>query len=206
MARDEGTSEGTRESTHEGMRLIDAYDTALDEFDRLVHRAGDDQWDDGTPCTDWSVRDLVNHLVSEHLWAPYLLGGSTLEEVGDRFDGDVVGDDPVRAWEKAAKGSREAFHRDGALEGQVHVTGGRIPAADYGWQMTTDLAVHGWDLARGIGVSGTVIPDELARTVHERVAPQVGSWQGAGIFDPPVEVPDTAKPQDRLVALLGREP
>ncbi|SCK49650.1 TIGR03086 family protein [Streptomyces sp. WMMB 714] len=71
--------------------------------------------------------------------------------------------------------------------------------------MTTDLAVHGWDLARGIGVRSRM-HDELADAVYAHIAPMAESWQGAGVFDPPVPVPDDAVPQERLVALLGRRP
>jgi uncharacterized protein (TIGR03086 family) len=187
------------------MELIDAYESAFKEWDRLVHEVGEQQWDEPTPCTDWSVRDLVNHLVSEHLWAPHLLNGETAADVGDRFDGDVLGDAPVAAWEEAGSESRSAFHRKGALSGRVHVTGGRIPATDYAWQMTSDLAVHGWDLAQGIGVRSRM-PDELADAVYAQIAPEAESWQEAGIFDPPVPVPEDVVPQNRLVALLGRRP
>ncbi|MFR9676011.1 TIGR03086 family metal-binding protein [Streptomyces sp. TR06-5] len=187
------------------MELIDAFDTAYADWDRLVHRIGAGQWHAPTPCADWSVRDLVNHLTAEHLWAPELLGGATLDEVGDRFEGDVLGDRPVTAWEAAGVASREAFHRPGALDGRVHVTGGRESAASYAWQMTSDLAVHGWDLARGIGDTSRM-PDELATELLERVRPVVGAQGIPGIFAPPVAVADTASPQDRLVALLGRTP
>lgn len=187
------------------MQLIDAFDTGYAEWDRLVHRIGTEQWHAATPCADWSVRDLVNHVTGEHLWAPHLLRGATLAEVGDRFDGDVVGDRPVAAWEDAGPASYAAFHRPGALEGRVHVTGGQETAASYGWQMTTDLAVHGWDLARGIGETSRM-PDELARELLERVRPMAGENGVPGIFAPPVEVGATAPPQDRLVALLGRRP
>jgi uncharacterized protein (TIGR03086 family) len=187
------------------MELIDAFDTAHAEWHRLVHEVGPEQWHAGTPCADWSVRDLVNHLTGEHLWVPELLAGATLEEVGDRFEGDVLGDEPVAAWEAAGAASHRAFHRPGALEGNVHVTGGQEAAEAYGWQMTTDLAVHAWDLASGIG-SSVDIPDELAQDLLDRARPVVGKHGIPGIFAPPVEVADTAGPKDQLLALLGRRP
>ena len=187
------------------MELIDAFDTAYAEWDRLVHRIGTEQWHAATPCADWSVRDLVNHLTGEHLWAPHLLRGATLEEVGDRFDGDVLGDQPVAAWEDAGPKSYGAFHQPGALEGEVYVTGGREAAGTYAWQMTTDLAVHGWDLAQGIGESSRM-PDELAVDLLERARPVVGEHGVPGVFAPPVEVPATATPQEQLLSLLGRRP
>lgn len=189
----------------EGMELIDAFDTAFDEWDRIVHEVGERHWDAATGCSEWNVRELLNHLISEHLWAPHLLGGATLDEVGDRFDGDVTGDDPVEAWVRAGAASRPAFHRPGALDGTVHVTGGEVPAALYCWQMTTDLAVHSWDLAQGTG-SRSRIPDELATMLYERAEPQVQGWQGTGLFDPPQELPADPTPEDRLLALLGRTP
>ena len=56
---------------------------------------GEDQWGAPTPCADWDVRELVNHVAGEDLWTAPLLEGSTIEEVGDRFDGDLLGDDPI---------------------------------------------------------------------------------------------------------------
>ncbi|MFD7509139.1 TIGR03086 family metal-binding protein [Streptomyces sp. NPDC059853] len=187
------------------MRLTEAYERAQAEFDRRVRRVGAGQWSAPTPCTAWSVRDLVGHLTAEQLWAPHLLRGETLAEVGDRYDGDVLGEDPVAAWERAARGAREAFAAPGALEGTVHTSGGPTPAEEYARQMTLDLAVHAWDLARGIAADDR-LDEEVAATVYGFVAPQIDGWQGLGIFDPPVEVARDAPVQDRLVALLGRDP
>ncbi|MGP3922084.1 TIGR03086 family metal-binding protein [Streptomyces sp. 8N616] len=187
------------------MDLLDAFDAGLEEFGRRVHKVAPGQWTVGTPCTEWSVRDLVNHLVGEHLWAPWLLRGATIAEVGDRFEGDVLGDEPVKAWDQAVAESKSAFHRPGALDIEVHTSGGLTPASEYGWQMTSDLAVHAWDLARGIGADDT-LDEDLAQAVWEYIEPQADSWRGAGIFGPAVKVPDSAPVQDQLVAFLGRRP
>lgn len=187
------------------MRLLHAHRRAMTEFDERVRATGPGQWEDSTPCVRWTVRDLLNHLTSEQLWAPWLLGGHTLEEVGDRFDGDVLGSDPVGAWTEASAEARRAWDKPGATTGEVHVTGGVIPAEDYGWQMTLDLAVHAWDLARGIGADEQLDP-ELAEVIHTVFEPQVESMQGIGIFDPPQPVSANADVQSRLLALLGRRP
>lgn len=81
----------------------------IGEFDRRVRAVRPEQWADPTPCTEWDVRALVNHLVTEQLWAPLLLDGATIEDIGDRFDGDQLGDDPVAAWASAATATLEAF-------------------------------------------------------------------------------------------------
>lgn len=187
------------------MELLEAFDRAHAAFDRRVHEVPADRWTAPTPCTGWTVRDLVAHLVYEHLWAPLLLRGATTEEVGDRFDGDLLSDDPVGAWERATADSVPAFHRPGALDLSVHTSAGRGSATEYAWQMTTDLTVHAWDLARGSGTDEQLDP-ELAAAVHARVLPSVDALQGSGLFDPPVPVPDSAFAQDRLLGLLGRRP
>ncbi|TDC74350.1 TIGR03086 family metal-binding protein [Streptomyces hainanensis] len=187
------------------MELLDGFDRAMDEFDQRVHEVGSRQWSSPTPCAEWSVRDLVNHLTGEHLWAPWMLRGATLSEVGDRFDGDVLGDDPVGAWEGASATSREAAHRSGVLDSPVHTSGGLTPADEYLRQMTLDLTVHAWDLARGIGADERLDAD-LVGMGYEYVEPQIDGWQSFGVFDPPVSVADSAPLQDRLVALLGRRP
>jgi uncharacterized protein (TIGR03086 family) len=187
------------------MNLLDAHGVALREFDRTVHLVKDDQWEAPTPCTEWNVHDLVNHLVSEQLWVPHLLAGQTLEEVGDRYDGDVLGDDPVAIWETASAAAREAWTEPGATDRQVHLSYGEADAADYGWQMTLDLAVHAWDLATGIGAPQP-IGDEVAESLLTTMGPQVEAWQGIGIFGRPVPVPESASAPDRLIGLVGRNP
>ena len=69
---------------------------AVEEFDARVRAVGDDQWELPTPCADWNVRQLVNHLVYENRWTVPLMEGSTIAEVGDRYEGDLLGDAPRR--------------------------------------------------------------------------------------------------------------
>ncbi len=188
-----------------GVDLLDAHGQAIRAFDEAVHAIGAQDWRKRTPCTAWTVRDLVNHLVNEQLWAPPLLAGATLDDVGDEFDGDVLGDDPVAAWESAAEACRDAFLGEGVLMRTVHLSSGLTPAEEYGWQLTIDAAVHSWDLAIALGRPHP-IKEALAERLLEVVRPWVDDWQGLGIFDPPVAVGRGAAPASRLVALLGRRP
>jgi uncharacterized protein (TIGR03086 family) len=185
------------------MDLLDAHGAAMDEFDRRVKAIDDGQWDNPTPNTEWSVRDLVEHLVGEQLWVPLLLGGATIGEVGDRFDGDNLGADPKAAWQSASKAARAAWLEPGATDRTVHLSFGDNPATEYGWQMTLDLAVHAWDLARGIGADDD-IPEDLCVAVLDFVRPQIADWSGWGLFAAPVPVPANAGAQTALLGLLGR--
>src|SRR5438876_32425 len=92
---------------------------SVEEFSARVSQIRDDQWEAGTPDTEWNVRDLVNHVLAENLWAPPLLAGSTISDVGDRFDGDVLGPDPKGSW-LAASGYALAGARDQRARGDLH--------------------------------------------------------------------------------------
>ncbi|HEX2117585.1 MAG TPA: maleylpyruvate isomerase N-terminal domain-containing protein, partial [Acidimicrobiales bacterium] len=72
--------------------LVALFGRAVEGFGRDVAAVRPDQWRDPTPDDEWDVRALVNHLVIEDLWAPPLLDGLTIAQVGDRFDGDQLGD------------------------------------------------------------------------------------------------------------------
>lgn len=201
-ARRGGMVEGmTGETMSDARELIPAAAAAVTD---LVERIPADAWDRQSPCEDWTVRDVLNHLTSEHLWAPRLLGGETVEQVGDAYDGDVLGDDPVEAWRSAQTRSVLAF---GAVEDddqEVSVSSGRIPVREYASQMLVDLTVHAWDLARGAGVPVTLVPEAVDACLG--YANRVTSGGGVeGIFGAPVSTSSRDR-GDQLVALLGRDP
>lgn len=187
--------------------LIDLHGTAMGEFDRRVRAVALTDWALPTPCADWDVHDLVNHLTAEQLWVSHLLGGARVEDLDDRFDGDVLGEEPLATWEVAAREARTAWLAPSALEGTVHLSFGDAPAELYLWQMTFDLTVHAWDLARALGTDETLDP-ELVEQVYAWVDEQdFGGQEGAeGLFAPPVEVDARSPLQDRLIALTGRTP
>ncbi|PZS38159.1 MAG: TIGR03086 family protein [Pseudonocardiales bacterium] len=184
---------------------VSGFVRGLGEFDRRVRSVRSEQWTNPTPCTDWDVRALVNHLVTEQLWAPLLLDGATVDDIGDRFAGDQLGDDPVEAWASAAAAAREAFAAPGALRRSVELSYGRRPARGYCQEMTMDLTVHAWDLARGIQADERLDP-ELVSDVLAFIEPQLEQLAESGLFAPPVAVGDDADAQTRLLALLGRRP
>ncbi|MER5768220.1 TIGR03086 family metal-binding protein [Streptomyces sp. NPDC001985] len=184
--------------------LLSRHSEALALFGDRVHRVRDDQWDDATPCTEWSVRDLVNHLTAEQLWVPDLVTeGSTVADVGDAHDGDVLGPHPRAAWDAAARASRKAFAAPGAPARTVSLSYGDTPAVAYCAQMITDAVVHSWDLSRAIGASER-LPDALVSFALEEVTPYASALSESGLFAPPIEPPPGDSHQARLLALLGR--
>ncbi len=177
--------------------------SALIAFTATVIHVPDDAWDNPTPCEDWTVRDLVNHVTSEHLWVPRLLAGERVEEVGTAYDGDVLGSDPIGAWKAAASTSRQAWVL-ADLDARVHLSTGRVRAGDYAEQVLTDLAVHRWDLQRGAGV-GEALDGAVVMHVLDHVKNHPSDYSASAAFNGPVDT-DSEYAHDQLVAMLGRDP
>jgi uncharacterized protein (TIGR03086 family) len=186
--------------------LLARHEEALELFTERVHAIGPDQWDAPTPCAEWSVRDLVNHLAVEQMWVPPLVReGSSVADQGDALEGDLLGDDPVATWDAVAAAARDTFREPGALERTVALSYGEAPATHYCAQMTADAAVHAWDLSRAIGAEEQ-IPKPLVDFSVREVAPYAADLEESGLFAAPVEPPPGADAQTKLLALLGREP
>ena len=106
--------------------------SAIDGFEQRLGAVGATQWNAATPCDDWDVRTLVNHVVGELLWIPPLLDGKTIAEVGDRFDGDILGSDPVGDLHGRPRPQRSRQrHEPGAQERIVHLSFGDFAGSDY---------------------------------------------------------------------------
>ena len=186
------------------MDILELFRGSVEEFDLRVSAISDEQWNNATPCTDWNARDLVNHVTAEDLWAPPLLTGSTVEEVGDRFEGDVLGDNPVDAWDSARLGALAAATPE-KLDGTVSTSRGEIPAGQYVFELFSDHLVHAWDLARAIGADEQ-LPPELVEACYEIAKPFQDMMKESGQYGETIETDPDASPQDQLLALFGRQP
>jgi uncharacterized protein (TIGR03086 family) len=183
--------------------LPDVHARALDATHRTVSGVKADQWSRDSVCQGWDVRALVTHIVSGNLWVPELVGGKTIEEVGDRLDGDVLGGDPTAAYDASATVAAAAFREPGAMERPVAVSYGPVPGEIYCGHRFLDVLVHGWDVAQSTG-QDTLLPADLVDACLEVVIPQQELLAGSGQFGTTVDVPTDADPQTRLLAALGR--
>jgi uncharacterized protein (TIGR03086 family) len=164
-----------------------------------------DQWAGPTPNEGWDVRALVNHIVSGNLWVVELAAGRTIEEVGDRLDGDVLREDPVRAYDASAQVAAAAFEAPGALDAPCAVSYGPVPGSVYAGHRLIDVLIHGWDLAVATDQDTTLDPG-LVEACLAVVEPQADQFQASGAFGTHVDVPAGADVQTRLLGLLGRRP
>ena len=161
------------------------------------------QWGESTPCADWDVRSLVNHVVGEELWTVPLVEGATLEEVGDRFDGDVLGSQPLRAAQDAAQAAVDAMDAGLRRGGTVQLSFGTVPIEEYAAQLTADHLVHAWDLAAATGQDRHLDP-EVVRHVATWFEEREEMYRSAGAVGPRTAGADD--PQSQLLAAFGRDP
>jgi uncharacterized protein (TIGR03086 family) len=176
---------------------------ALQATRAVVAGIADDQWPRTTPCDDWDVRTLVNHIVSGNRWVPPLVGGQSIDEVGDRLDGDQLGADPAAAYEASAAAADAAFSAAGAMDAPCAVSYGPVPGSVYCGHRFVDVVVHGWDLATATGQDNTLDP-ALVSACWEILGPQLELLQASGAFGTIVPVADDADEATKLLAALGR--
>ena len=183
---------------------------ALDGFDQRVRSVREDQWVLATPCGEWTVRDLVNHLVFVQRWTPVLVNGINPADAGTPLEGDLLGDAPVTAWENAKEATLETA-RCADLSRRVSTPYGELSAGEFLALNTSETCIHTWDLARGISADETLDPS-LVQAVMDRYrndhlyngSAPAQSWPT--LFDPAVGTGSGADLQDQLIALTGRNP
>jgi uncharacterized protein (TIGR03086 family) len=170
----------------------------------LIANTTPDQMGNATPCANWTVRDLVNHMVGGGTMFGTALKGEPVEMDLAGPMPDLLGDDPVAAWDGAAAAFTEGVDSPGALEREIVLPFGTFPGAVVLELAKFDLLVHAWDLARATGQSFEP-PDDV-------VEPAIGAAEM--IIQPPARDGDTFKdavtpaadaaPIERLVAFTGR--
>lgn len=165
----------------------------------LIAGVRDDQWSSPTPCTDWTVRDLVNHLVGANLVFAALLQDRTPP---DR-SADHLGEDPVGAYHDSGAAVQAAFGRPGVFERTFQLPIGSVPGAVMLRLRITDLLVHAWDLAQATGQPAD-LPDDLVEQALVFSRAHLADVPRAGRFGPIQPVAPDAPALDRLVAYLGR--
>jgi uncharacterized protein (TIGR03086 family) len=177
---------------------------ASEGFVQRAQVATDEQWSAPTPCTEWDLRALVNHVAGEYLWVPEMLAGRTVADVGSRLDGDLLGDNPVQALITAQQRAVAAVEEPDALSRTVHLSFGDTPAVEYAQQMMIDSVIHSWDVARALGGDEALDP-ELVEVAYAELQNIAEDWRAAGVFGPMTAASGDST-QAKLLALSGRQP
>lgn len=176
------------------MDIVDRYEEAATGFTARLDAVTDEQWTNPTPCTDWNVRQLVDHVITIQ------------RQIPDSLDVPVDdGADPQAMWKSVRDAALTALRQPGVMERTITGLRGEMPVEMALIPRLSDLHVHTWDLARATGGDERLSP-EIAAIVLERLRPNDDALRRSGSFGPKVEPPPGADTQVELLCFLGRRP
>ena len=184
------------------MELADLYRRTVETWTARVVAVPPDAWGAPTPCSEWTVRDLVNHVVGEDAWTVPLVRGSTIAEVGDSLDGDLLGERPLDAAVRRAGLAMATVGDRLPLGGTVQLSYGEEQLEEYVRQLAADHLLHAWDLAAATG-GDTVLDPDLVDEVATWFADREELYRAGGVVGPRVDA--GGDPQTELLAHAGRD-
>lgn len=158
-----------------------------------------------TPCTDWDVRTLVNHLMFWSAFRSEVAARKQNPPSEQEGEVDYVIDGWLATFERQLDRAVAAWAEPGALQGETGLAGGSSPAPLIATMIVGELVVHGWDLARATGQELAVAP-EVVEVTHAGVVDFAEQAREYHIFGDPVPVPEDAPLLTRTLALSGRDP
>jgi uncharacterized protein (TIGR03086 family) len=153
-----------------------------------------DLLDAPTPCDDWDVRTLLNHMLDTQQYFQAV----ALERDASPpspIPPDVLGDDPVADIRQAQAKTVAAFEPDGVID----KTGTSLGIA------FSDQLLHGWDLATATQQDATM-PDGLPEAAYGLIHGAFTDEQRKGVFKPEIDPGPGASAQAKLLAYTGRDP
>ncbi|MFE9762924.1 TIGR03086 family metal-binding protein [Streptomyces sp. NPDC005808] len=165
-----------------------------------------DQYDNATPCPDYSVRDLANHIVSVLRRVAVLGAGGSFMSV-PHFADDIADGGWAAAWTESAKEFDAVWSDPQILGRNIALPWGPVPGAVASVIYTNEFVLHLWDIAKATGQSPQWDPEMLAAPLaNMRRAVPAEPRGGQVPFGPVVEVHEEAPAIDRLVGWYGRRP
>ena len=182
--------------------VADLHRRACESTRKFIASIQPGQWRNA--CTsEGDVTGLVNHLVSGQLWTAELLHGRSGADPNPDLEGDLLGRDPLAAYDAACAAAQVALEEPGALERICRTSHDDLPAAVYAGIRIMDVFVHGWDLAQATGQDPR-LDGNLVEVVYRDWKPREEMLRKSGMFAPPPDVADDADVQTRMLALFGR--
>jgi len=154
-----------------------------------------------TPCAEFDVRALLNHLVGG-------LGMLRVAAEGGKASppqGDHLGPDAGAVYDERRAALVTALRGNGVLDRNWEMPFGSLPGSTMAAIAFMEHLTHAWDVAKATG-QDTTLPAELVKECAETVAPMDQMLRMPGVCGPAVTVADDASAQDKFIAFMGRRP
>ncbi len=189
---------------------VDLYQQAIARAKEVVAQVKQEQLDDTTPCAEWNVHSLINHLIGgAELATAGLLGNSSTLAPGkaeSSYISETSAGKLSQAYQTESDGVLDAAAQPGALGRVMPTPFGDMPMAQFLMGTALDQLIHTWDLAKATGQD-----DSLSLSVVEAAFPVLTSGfadmgRQGGFVGPEVTVSDNASLQEKMIAYMGRQP
>ncbi|HET6285519.1 MAG TPA: TIGR03086 family metal-binding protein [Amycolatopsis sp.] len=179
---------------------------AAEEFVGILREIGESDFAVRTPCAEYDVRALLNHLLH---WGPWLEAAGRKAPPPEMSSGEaeagLVGDGWLGDLEKQTARLVDVFGAPEAWQGQTTFGGRPVPASMAGYMVLDEFVFHGWDLARATGAEFAVLP-EVADAVYA-IALEIGAQARAmKVYGDEVIVAEDATTFERALGATGRNP
>lgn len=182
------------------------YQRRADRFEQSVAAVAATDWANPSPCAEWTARDVVGHIIDMH--------AVVLRPLGRELSpAPSLTDDPLGAFRAARADVQAILDDEATATSECDTPMGRMTLAQHvDGVPSSDLVVHGWDLAKAAGLDATIDPDEVEGMwpMVSQLPPEmyVPDHFGPGVvvFGPEVPVAETAPLQDRVLGKMGRDP
>ena len=172
---------------------VQIYETATSQARNVIQQVKPEQMKQSTPCSEFDVEALINHLVGAQAGFAGMVSGSQV----------AAGSTPLESLDAAASAMVAAAKAPGGLEKKVQGMHGEVPAGQMLNLGIMDVSIHTWDLAKATGQDTT-----LDAGVVEHIFPLVEGVAQRGpsqAFAAPTEAAAKASRQDKMIALSGRK-
>lgn len=160
-----------------------------------------DQMELATPCAEWNVGQLIDHLVGSQNWGAATMQGVPPEAADGASQGDYMA-----SFQQAAQTCLDCFSEDGALDKMVNPGFGDMPGAAMMGLMMSDTFQHAWDLATATGQDNNLnseMAGQILEASKQMIQPAFRSEEGS-IFGMEQQAPEGASAATQLAAFLGR--
>ena len=189
---------------------VDLYQQAIARAKEVVAKVKQEQLDDTTPCAEWNVHALINHLIGgAELAAAGLLGNpSTLapSKAESSYISETSAGKLSQAYQTESDGVLDAAAKPGALERALPTPFGDMPMSQFMMGTALDQLIHTWDLAKATGQDVSLSPSVVEVAFPVLTSGFADMGRQGGFVGPEVTVSDNASLQEKMIAYMGRQP
>jgi uncharacterized protein (TIGR03086 family) len=184
---------------------IDLLQRGLDQAATLIAAVDTDEMSLPTPCADWTLRELLRHVVNQDL--RNFVTAARGEQPHWGAETAELGDDPASDFRRGADAVMDSW-RSADLDAPVQLPGGaEVPLGARADQQIAEIAIHSWDIARATRQPADLDPEVGERALTWAKGMLKPEFRGPDkAFGHEVPVPDDAPIYDRLAGWFGRDP